>query len=320
MKCRDVSIVNHEKKMRWFGSTGAKQSIRPVIPVTVQFEARRNDRYYRVTVKFDISFKLVYNNLASPPQLYAAFHSEYDDASAYITVTSCLVEKKIGIDGTYSSYIHYPATSESSVNGDVLFKNFTADLDDVNASWTPKFNFDCTINDVEYEKNYRNTLHMNCSLDLYNYDEISHLLTAKSADLLMPYITDKLFVFISSSNEYFVRYVSDSFKILDIDNSYNRYAYEVKTSSYLDGTDALITSLRQRLSIIKKELWYNQNYGLSLFDKLTTKSVLDSEIVSLVKAHPDVYDITEFSSSLENRHYTCSMTIKSIFGIVELKL
>ena len=166
MKCRDVSIVNHEKKMRWFGSTGAKQSIRPVIPVTVQFEARRNDRYYRVTVKFDISFKLVYNNLASPPQLYAAFHSEYDDASAYITVTSCLVEKKIGIDGTYSSYIHYPATSESSVNGDVLFKNFTADLDDVNASWTPKFNFDCTINDVEYEKNYRNTLHMNCSLDL----------------------------------------------------------------------------------------------------------------------------------------------------------
>lgn len=91
-------------------------------------------------------------------------------------------------------------------------------------------------------------------------------------------------------------------------------------SSYDDGTQAVVSSLTQRLSVIKNELWYDITYGLPLIDKLTSKFDYDAYILTVVNSHPDVQAVLKFSSTKLNGRYTCDMTIQTVFGKISLQI
>lgn len=90
--------------------------------------------------------------------------------------------------------------------------------------------------------------------------------------------------------------------------------------NYVDRQDAVVSSLTQRFSIIRGELWYAINTGLPLFDNVTSKSIIDAYVVKTISGHPDVRSITYFDSKLEKNEYTASCKILTIFGELMLSL
>lgn len=79
-------------------------------------------------------------------------------------------------------------------------------------------------------------------------------------------------------------------------------------------------SLVQRLSVLKGELWYRVNYGIPLFDKVHSKTLIDTQVASVVTSHEDVIRIEKFESSLYNHKYSCNMTIVTVFGNLDLEI
>lgn len=92
-----------------------------------------------------------------------------------------------------------------------------------------------------------------------------------------------------------------------------------KHENYSDKQEAIKDSLMQRLSVIRGELWYNISVGLPLFEKIRKKGVLDSYIVMEILKHPDVKEVLEFKSEVENNHnYNCSCKVLSKYGMIEI--
>lgn len=91
----------------------------------------------------------------------------------------------------------------------------------------------------------------------------------------------------------------------------NNYSYE---------KEAVAQSLRQKLSIIKGELWFNTNLGIPLLDTNKKDVVLDSYISSILMSQPDVISIKKFVSKQINHKYTCSFIVQTIYGDYELTI
>lgn len=91
-----------------------------------------------------------------------------------------------------------------------------------------------------------------------------------------------------------------------------------KHDNYADKAEAVTNSLRQWLSVIKHELWYDYEYGIPLIDKVRSKAVIDAYIVEKIMQHPDVIDITDFESRQTNNFYTCYFIVNTIYGQIEL--
>ena len=89
--------------------------------------------------------------------------------------------------------------------------------------------------------------------------------------------------------------------------------------NFSEEQQAVSDSLTQRLSILKRELWYRINYGLSLFEK-NSKALIDSEISSIIMSHPDVSRISSFSSYMIDKKYTLNVQIVSIYGEITLNI
>ena len=96
------------------------------------------------------------------------------------------------------------------------------------------------------------------------------------------------------------------------------YNEEDKHDNYSEKQEAIVDSLTQRLSVIKKELWYNQNYGIPLFEKIKSKGIMDSYIISTIVQLPEVIRIVNFSSNVENNKYSCYADIITEYGNVQL--
>lgn len=94
--------------------------------------------------------------------------------------------------------------------------------------------------------------------------------------------------------------------------------YDENKNSFSDKQQAVADSLSQRLHIIKTELWYNISFGLPLFEKTKSKTLIDSTVLNIVVAHPDVLNIKSFSSSIVNHEYTCSMQVMTKYGIIDI--
>jgi hypothetical protein len=84
--------------------------------------------------------------------------------------------------------------------------------------------------------------------------------------------------------------------------------------NYDSGTDAVIDSLIQRLSVIKGELWYQVNYGLPLTEKYKSKGVFDSVISNIISSDPGVRNLLSFSSSVDKSIYNFTCSVLSIYG------
>lgn len=91
-----------------------------------------------------------------------------------------------------------------------------------------------------------------------------------------------------------------------------------KHDNYAEGSEAVANSLRQRLSVIKHELWYDYERGLPLIDKVRNKATIDAYVVEKVLEHPDVIDIEGFASKQERNAYSCYLVVNTKYGQIEL--
>lgn len=90
-----------------------------------------------------------------------------------------------------------------------------------------------------------------------------------------------------------------------------------KDSIVSDG-DAVKASLEQKLSVIRGEIFYDIRFGLPLYEKTNSKVFVDSAIISAIQSTEGVVEITKFESIVVNRKYSCSVSIRTIYGDVEL--
>lgn len=84
--------------------------------------------------------------------------------------------------------------------------------------------------------------------------------------------------------------------------------------NYAEDVDAVVESLRQRLSVIKGELWYQINYGIPLFEKYKNKSFMDAAILGIISSHPAVANIISYQSSIKGTTYTFDCRIMTIYS------
>ena len=84
--------------------------------------------------------------------------------------------------------------------------------------------------------------------------------------------------------------------------------------NYVDRQAGVASSLTQRLSIIRGELYYAVNEGLPIADKVSSKAIIDAKIIEIASKHPDVKSITEFTSVKDKHSYTCSFKVNTTYG------
>lgn len=108
--------------------------------------------------------------------------------------------------------------------------------------------------------------------------------------------------------------LEDPFSVKTLDYySNNAIFWDATKQSYAEYQEGVASSLIQRLSVIKGELWYQINYGLPLFDKIKSKGIYDSTIIGIITNHPDVTDIEEFNSYVEKNVYYFNAKINTIY-------
>ena len=94
----------------------------------------------------------------------------------------------------------------------------------------------------------------------------------------------------------------------------------IKTENFATKQRSIASSLTQKLSVLRSELWYSINYGIPLLEKQKSKLTIDSFISSVVLEHDDVVKILSFSSSVTNHKYSCNMQILSTYGEIDLTI
>lgn len=85
-------------------------------------------------------------------------------------------------------------------------------------------------------------------------------------------------------------------------------------NNYASGVSGTISSITQRLSVIKGELWYQINHGLPLLEKHKNKDMIDAAILEIISRHPDVLGIPDYKSEIENHTYSFSCMIDTVYG------
>lgn len=103
-------------------------------------------------------------------------------------------------------------------------------------------------------------------------------------------------------------------------NKMNWYNEDDKHDNYAKEQEGVSTSLTQRLSVIKNELWYDYNYGVPLFDKVKSKAFIDSYLISTILKHPDVTQLIDFTSNVDKNSYSCTFKVKTKYGDLTVNL
>ena len=91
-----------------------------------------------------------------------------------------------------------------------------------------------------------------------------------------------------------------------------------KHANYADKSEGVANSLRQRLSVLKKELWYDYENGMPLPDKVKSKAIIDAYVIKTILSHPDVIGISGFESEKDGHSYSCYAAINTAYGKIEL--
>lgn len=100
-------------------------------------------------------------------------------------------------------------------------------------------------------------------------------------------------------------------KFYNIDNIHDNYS---------EGVESVSDSLNQWLSIIREELWYDINYGLPLLEKYSSKIAIDSAIAEIIYSHPNVSQISSFTSEQINHHYSAKIVVETDFDEINLQI
>lgn len=92
----------------------------------------------------------------------------------------------------------------------------------------------------------------------------------------------------------------------------------IPSENFSTEQQAVADSLTQRLSVLRKELWYDVNYGLPLIEKVKSKEYMDAAIADIILENPDVIRIQSFSSQIVNHKYTYNVVVLSTYGELSL--
>lgn len=112
--------------------------------------------------------------------------------------------------------------------------------------------------------------------------------------------------------------LSKKYKTPDLEDAKDPYYAKKVYLSYDEGLKSTEDSLIQRLSILKGELWYDINSGLPLLEKVKSKHLIDTTILSIVTNHPDVVRIINFRSTIEKHDYHCTIDVQSKYGTLNI--
>lgn len=143
--------------------------------------------------------------------------------------------------------------------------------------------------------------------------------------------------FIREINNYTVGYLRDAqYKYIPIEyenienpvqtankyfilTNYGKDGIAIKYHNFDEKQQGVSSSLIQRLSILKKELWYNVIYGIPLLDKVSSKVIIDVAITSEIMEDKDVIKIISFESNIINKKYYCNINIETVYGNINIK-
>lgn len=118
--------------------------------------------------------------------------------------------------------------------------------------------------------------------------------------------------------------LSNKYENLKIFNNIEDYNNFIKTinrnDNYSKAQEGVKDSLIQRLSVLKKELWYNPGYGLPLIDKVRNKGIYDAIALDIITSQPDVRNIVKFESQIDGHKYSLSFIITTIYTNDETKI
>lgn len=90
-------------------------------------------------------------------------------------------------------------------------------------------------------------------------------------------------------------------------------------SSFAENKQAVRESLQQRLSVIKHELWFDDQFGLPLVDK-PSKLDIDFDVIDIVNQTEGVFEIIKFQSSVSGRNYSAEITVSTIYGEITVQV
>lgn len=93
-----------------------------------------------------------------------------------------------------------------------------------------------------------------------------------------------------------------------------------KQDNFASDVEFIENALTQKLSVIRKELWYDYQYGMPLTEKNSTKVMIDAFVMETVQSHEGVLDILEFTSRVIKNDYFCDILFNTEYGSVRISL
>lgn len=93
-----------------------------------------------------------------------------------------------------------------------------------------------------------------------------------------------------------------------------------KHDNYASGSEGVSCALRQSLSVLKNELWYDFANGMPLIDKIKNKAIIDAYVVKTILANKDVISIQGFESEQDRTSYSAYVVINTVYGQIELSI
>lgn len=108
------------------------------------------------------------------------------------------------------------------------------------------------------------------------------------------------------------------YRQLDADGD---YTFGHGLQNFLTRREAVAQAIKTRLGLLYSEWWEDQEDGLPLFERILTSSgsaqnreVVDGIIRDRIEGTKGVLNVTGFESSLENRIYSFTATVDTIYG------
>ena len=114
------------------------------------------------------------------------------------------------------------------------------------------------------------------------------------------------------------------YRVLDVDGD---YTFGKQEQNFLNSADAVGQAIKTRLKLLLGEWWEQTSEGLPLFQSILGKSGsadnvngVDLLIQEIIGGTTDVIQITDFSSTLDNRQYSLSCSVETKYGYTALEV
>lgn len=105
------------------------------------------------------------------------------------------------------------------------------------------------------------------------------------------------------------------------------YSFGRGKQDFLSGANAVAQAIKTRLLLLRSEWWEDQADGTPLFQSVLgapgtpdNLKAVDLIIQDRITSTENVTDISEFSSTYENRAYSVKCTVNTAYGTIALEV